>query len=152
VTPILETERDRALERRAIERIVAGSAQAKRALKLPDLSAVDFLLLDEAGKPLAFVEIKTRKESAEQVMGYGGLMLKHRKLSEMQQISALLQVPSHVAFCFENAEGSVWLAEAQRISDVEPVIPPPRRNFRGLPCDDEPVVFLDWAKHMRRML
>ena len=143
----LETDTDRGLETRAISRILDTAAPGTEAVTMPPLSAIDYLLTRDR-QVTAAVEIKTRKESVEQVRSYGGLMLKHRKLVEIADISDILRVRAFVAFCFENATGPILLTEPSRLRHLTPVTPPPRRNYRGLACDDEPVVYLDWDNHL----
>lgn len=147
---ILETDNDRSLERVTINRILELSAYGTTAVQLPPLSAVDYFLVKD-GKVTHGIEIKTRKESVEQIRGYGGLMLKHRKVLELQQIKNLMQIYALCVFSFENAKGEIYYCDVTTISGLVPQTPPRRRNFRGLPCDDEPVVFLDWEKHLRRI-
>ena len=149
-SPILETQHDKALEGEAIRRILETAAPETSAVSLPALSAIDYLLVKDQ-QVTAGVEIKTRKETVEQIRSYGGLMLKHRKLVEMAALSEMLRARCFVAFCFENSQGPILLAEPSRLTDLPPVTPPPRRNFRGLPCDEEPVVYLDWDTHLVRL-
>jgi hypothetical protein len=146
----LETDGDRHLEGIAISRIVAAAPEGTRHVQMPDLSAIDYVLT-LADRVTHGIEIKTRKESVDQIRGYGGLMLKHRKLTEIARISELLRVRCFVAFAFNDAQGPILIAEPSRILDLEPVTPPPRRNYRGLPCDEEPVVYLDWDRHLARV-
>lgn len=133
-----------------MERILIVAQPDTTAMKLPPLSPVDYLLGRDS-QITAGIEIKTRKETVEQVQSYGGLMLKHRKLVEMQTLASLLRTRCHVAFCFENAEGPILLADVDLITDLQPETPPDRRNYRGLSCDEEPVVYLDWTRHLRRI-
>lgn len=148
---ILETDADRALENRTMQRILDASESAATAVKLPALSAIDYLVAVE-GVVVAGIEIKTRKETMEKIQSYGGLMLKHRKITELNSLGEFLQAPMIVAFAFENGEGPVLFAGTKQLETLEPVAPPPRRNYRGLACDDEPVVFLDWDKHLLRYI
>ena len=147
---ILETDNDRSLEKVTIKRILEISSYGTTAIQLPPLSAVDYLLVKEE-KVTHGIEIKTRKESVEQIRGYGGLMLKHRKVLELQQIKNLMQIYAVCVFSFENAKGPIYICDVATITGLEPQTPPRRRNFRGLACDDEPVVFLDWDTHLRRI-
>ena len=148
---ILETDADRSLERRTMQRIMEKSKDTAVAVKLPALSAIDYLVSVD-GILVAGIEIKTRKESMEKIQSYGGLMLKHRKVVELNGLSESLQAPMIVAFAFDNGEGPVMFASTKQLDTLEPVPPPPRRNFRALACDDEYVVFLDWDKHLLRYL
>lgn len=139
----LETDDDRRLEGTAIRRILGHASDDTRVVAMPPFSAIDYLLIRH-WQATTGIEIKTRKESVEQVRSYGGLMLKHRKLLEMANLSEMLQIRAIVAFCFDNAEGPILLAEPAKLLNLQPVPPPPRRNYRGLTCDTEPVVYLDW--------
>lgn len=144
---VLETAADRQLEEKAISRVVQNARSGTKAYRMNDFSCVDYMLTLN-GEITAAVEIKTRKESVEQIKSYGGLILKHRKLIELHNLHRMLRVPCVVAFAFENAEGPIAICLAYSILDLEPKDPPKRRNFRGLECDEEPVVYLDWDKHL----
>lgn len=148
---ILETDADRELELVTIRRLLGIAKSGSTAVQLPLLSAVDYLIQRD-GVVTAGIEIKTRKETVEKIQSYGGLMLKHRKFLELRELSTLLQAPMFVAFAFENGNGPILTVEPMKIHDPEPVIPPPRKNFRGLPCDEEPVIFLDWSRDLTRLL
>lgn len=148
---VLETDRDRSLEQFVIDRMVRDLDIAARPIRLPRMAACDFFL-DYGGEIRVALEIKTRKETVERIQGYGGLMLKHRKLTEMQDLARILSVRAFVVFAFEDGTGPIFSVEPAKIHDVTPVTPPPRRNFRGLACDDEPVVYLDWQRHLERVL
>lgn len=148
---ILETDRDRSVEEFVMERMMRDLDIHARAIRLPRMAACDFLL-DFGSEIRTAIEIKTRKEPMETIQGYGGLMLKHRKLTEMQALGRMLALDVVIIFAFENGTGPILEAQPGKIHDVEPVTPPPRRNYRGLACDEEPVVYLDWARHLRRLL
>lgn len=139
--PILQTERDAQLELRAIERLCEAFDYCP--VKMPDLSAIDYFIQFE-GQLVAGIEIKTRKESPEQIKQYGKLILKWRKYQELKQISELTQLPTYVLFAFENAEGQLALLDIRHLENPKPETPPVRRNFRGLACDEEPVIYYDW--------
>lgn len=146
--PRLETDLDRFAEDQTMRRLLPLFSPHAIQVRAPDLSAVDrFVVVN--GRLRAALEIKTRKETAEQVRNYGGLMLKHRKLTELRQLAALLNVPVRVVFAFESGVGDLYAANPATIDDAEPVTPPRRRNYRGLACDEEPVVFLDWQHHLQ---
>lgn len=142
--PRLETELDQQLERRAIERLT--HAYDYTAIKLPDLSPMDYLIAD-GSEIIAGVEIKTRKESPEQIRQYGKLILKWRKYQELNAISQLLHIPTYVLFAFENSEGQLSMLNIQALekTNPKPADPPIRRNYRGLACDEEPVIYFDWS-------
>jgi len=146
----LETDRDRRLESTAIQRILEHASPDTRVVAMPPFSAIDYLLIRDWQATTGF-EIKTRKESVEQVRSYGGLMLKHRKVVEMANLAEMLQIRTIVAFCFDNANGPILLAEPAKLLNLEPMSPPQRRNYRGLTCDTEPVVYLDWDHHLVRL-
>lgn len=139
--PILQTALDAELELRAIQRL--SEVYDYCPIKMPDLSAIDYFMAD-ADKLVAGIEIKTRKESPEQIKQYGKLILKWRKYQELKQISELMQVPTFVLFAFENSEGELSLLDIRHLSDPQPAEPPVRRNYRGLACDAEPVIYFDW--------
>lgn len=146
--PILQTELDARLELRAIQRF--SELFDYCPVKMPDLSAIDYFVSFE-GNLVAGIEIKTRKESPEQIKQYGKLILKWRKYQELKQISELTQLPTYVLFAFGNAEGELALLPISNLSDTNPIpeTPPVRRNYRGLPCDEEPVIYFDWDLLLR---
>ncbi len=125
---ILETDTDRGLERRTIERILSIAKPGTEALQMPALSAVDYLLLRD-GRATMALEIKTRKESMEQIRAYGGLMLKQRKAQELHTISSLTQLQVLCVFAFDNAEGQILICDPSTLTDLEPLPPPRRRNY-----------------------
>jgi len=141
--PRLETELDQKLERRAIERFTRWYDY--NAIKLPELSAMDYLIAD-GENIIAGIEIKTRKETPEQIKEYGKLILKWRKYQELDAIGELLNIPTYVLFAFENSEGELALLHIPTLAlcNPKPEDPPVRRNFRGLACDEEPVIYFDW--------
>lgn len=148
---ILETDNDRSLERRTIERLMITMWYDSRPVQMPPLSAIDYII-EVDGRARLGLEIKTRKESVDQIRSYGGLMLKHRKLVELQTIGNLLQLPINCVFAFDNAEGQIHIAYPDKLTGLEPQAPPRRRNYRGLACDEEPVVYLDWKTHLWRVM
>lgn len=148
---VLETDKDRDVEGFVMERMIRDLDIHAKAIRLPRMSACDFFL-DYGNLIRVGLEIKTRKESVQTIQGYGGLMLKHRKLTEMQALARMLAMDILIAFAFENGTGPIMIADPSKIHDVQPVTPPARRNFRGLACDDEPVVYLDWSRHLQRVL
>ena len=148
---ILETDADRSLERRTIDRLMITMWYESRPVQMPPLSAIDYII-EVDGRARVGIEIKTRKESVDQIRSYGGLMLKHRKLVELQTIGNLLQLPIECVFAFDNAEGQIHIAYPDQLTGLEPQAPPRRRNYRGLACDEEPVVYLDWKTHLWRVM
>jgi hypothetical protein len=148
---VLETDRDRSVEERVMTRIVTELRVDATPIRLPRMAACDFLL-DYGGEIRVGLEIKSRKETVDTIRGYGGLMLKHRKLVELQDIGRMMALKMVIAFAFEDGRGPVLIADPALIIDVDPVAPPTRRNYRGLACDEEPVVFLDWDQHLKRIL
>ena len=140
---VLETDKDRDVEEFVMDRMIRDLDIHAKAIRLPRMSACDFFL-DYGNLIRVGLEIKTRKESMQTIQGYGGLMLKHRKLLEMQSLARMLAMDILIAFAFENGTGPILIAD--------PVTPPARRNFRGLACDEEPVVYLDWSRHLQRVL
>ena len=141
--PRLETELDQQLERRAMNRLTRWYDY--NAIKLPELSAMDYLIAD-GQNIIAGIEIKTRKETPEQIREYGKLILKWRKYQELHAIGELMNIPTYVLFAFENSEGELAMLHIPTLalSNPKPEDPPVRRNFRGLACDEEPVIYFDW--------
>lgn len=142
---ILETEEDRIIEERAIKRIVAARGHCQ-SFRFNEFSLVDYLISgpETEAEAIAFVEVKGRKETAEKVRNYGGLMLKARKIPELITIEEYTKTPTFVAFPFESGFGDIYYAKPKDLLHKKAFPPPPRRNYRGLDCDDEPVVYLNW--------
>lgn len=138
----LETDLDRSYERRVVERLRSVDTTPLQYVSMPAYSAVDYLRVDENSRLVDFIEVKTRKESAEQVRTYGGLLLKQRKLEELQAIASMTRVPARVVFAFNNAEGAILAADVSHIQFKTPVLT--GRRDRGLATDEEPVVLLNW--------
>ena len=141
--PRLETDLDQQLELRAIERL--REWYDYQFTKLPELSPMDYLMSNDV-EVVAGIEIKTRKETPEQIKEYGKLILKWRKYQELNAIGQLLHIPTYVLFAFENSEGQLSLLNIQALekTNPKPADPPIRRNYRGLACDEEPVIYFDW--------
>ena len=140
--PILQTDLDAQLELRAIQRLTEQYHYTP--IKLPEMSAMDYLIAED-GKVVAGIEIKTRKESPEQIKQYGKLILKWRKYQELNNIANLMNIPTYVLFAFENSEGSLQMLPIRNIIDPKPEDPPRRKNYRGLATDEEPVIYCDWS-------
>ena len=147
VGAVWETETDRGKEDLVMRRMCG---EPSRAYRLPKFSLVDFVVA-EGDSIKAFVEVKVRKEPLEQVKKYGGLMLKHRKISELAYLSEVTNVRSFFVFAFDGGRGDLLIADAAALHSVgfEECDPPPRGKDRGKPaCDFEKVAFLDWGVHV----
>lgn len=142
---VLQTVEDATREDRVMERMSGGTYQHFR---LPAMSLVDYLLIRD-GQIKYLVEVKVRKEPMHQVRSYGGLMLKHRKVSELDSLSSMLQVPTVILFAFDNGEGAVLVTQPHLLLNHRPEAPPVRRRYRGLACDEEPVIYLDWDRDLK---
>lgn len=138
---ILETELDRARERRVMERVAKYTGLSWS--RFPAMSPIDFQT-SRNGTITAFVDVKVRKEPMEQVQQYGDLMLKHRKVLEYAAVTAHTGVPCLVLYAFGNGEKSIRVIDPTKVAHLTPVAPPQRRNFRGLACDEEPVLMCGW--------
>jgi hypothetical protein len=153
VSVVLQTEKDRIVEERAMNRIIAARGECW-SVRFPEFSLVDYLIggPDDHTVALALLEIKARKESASQVRSYGGLMLKHRKVKELADIEESLKTPVFAVFPFEDGFGDIYFARPSDLLHKKPKDPPIRRNYRGLACDEEPVVYLDWGTEVLLMV
>lgn len=147
---VLETDLDRVVENYVLGRLLPLHDDGVEYVKTPDMSACDYLV--KHGRLVELVEIKTRKETAYAVRKYGGLILKQRKAEEMATLGRLLNVPATVVFAFGNGHGAIYQMEATKALSLTPEIPPVRRNYRGLACDEEPVYFLDWDHDLELLL
>lgn len=142
--PILQTDLDAQLELRAITRL--NQWYDYTFIKLPEMSAMDYLMAS-GSEMVAGIEIKTRKETPEQIKEYGKLILKWRKYEELLLISKLLNIQTYVLFAFENSEGGLSMLNIQTLqkTNPHPAQPPIRKNYRGLATDEEPVIYFDWG-------
>jgi len=145
----LETSSDREVELKTMTR-VRDLCPDTTFTRFPDKSVVDFALI-RGGEVVHLIEVKTRKEQASVVKGYGGLILKQKKREELHALSEAMKVPVSVVFSFSNAEGEMWRTIPLGDIDAEPVAPPRRRNYRDLACDEDLVLFLDWDRHIERI-
>jgi len=150
-TPVLETTLDRAAEVRSVLRLSALYSPDAVFNRMPDFCFCDYAVTDK-GRVVEFVEVKTRKEPHFVVMGYGGLMLKGRKVSEMTILSQSTGVPSSIVFAFHNGAGAYYRADPSSLTGKPGVVPPRRRNYRNLACDEEEVLMLDWDNDLTRVL
>jgi hypothetical protein len=144
--PILETPADRLLQYKTIYRLEEIYPQFT-FIEMPERALMDYLVVYEC-RATMFLEIKTRKESMAQIKNYGGLMLKQRKIAEALNLATALQVQSYFLWTFEDGDGTIVRANAKDLIKLEGHEPPRRRNYRGLACDSEPVVYLDWDRHL----
>lgn len=142
---ILETALDRDREELTIMRLTYKSGV--EAHRLPSFSVADYMITSN-NTVKSFIELKVRKETEQQVRSYGGVMFKHKKLQTLQQLSELTNTPVIIVFAFENGIGKIYGANASKIPNYTPETPPRRRNYRGLPTDEEKVIYLDWEKDL----
>jgi len=132
-----------------IDRFLASQPAGVQAHRMPNYSMVDFAVTKD-GRLWNFLELKIRKETVDKVKSYGGLMLKHRKITDLHNLSELTHADIWVVFAFENGHGDVLATRPHTIMNLPLEDPPRRRNYRGLPTDDEPVCYLDWDLHLTR--
>lgn len=144
----VETQLDQEAEERTMRRLLALMPYGTTQVRAPELSFVDRFMVQD-GRLRAAIEVKTRKQTDTEVRAYGGLMLKHRKLLELQHIADLMQIPTYVVYAFSSGHGAIYTADVTTLTNLQPQEPPRRRNYRGLACDLEEVVYLDWANHLR---
>ena len=137
---VLETDKDRSAENYTINRLRKPGTIVYR---YPKFAIADYLLCRDE-KMICNVELKIRKEPLTTVQGYGGLMVKHRKITELCDLQRKLSVPAYLVFGFQNGTGHVLYLEIPDTNTYPAHEPPRRRNFRDLACDQEPVTYLDW--------
>ena len=141
----LETALDRDREELTIMRLTHKTGS--QAHRLPSYSVADYAITKD-NTLKSFVELKIRKETEQQIRSYGGIMFKHKKLLTLQNLNALTNTPVIIVFAFENGLGTILGADASKILNYTPETPPRRRNYRGLPTDEEQVIYLDWEKDL----
>jgi hypothetical protein len=137
---ILETDKDKAAEIYTINRLRKPDTVVYR---YPKFAIVDFMLCRD-DKMICFIEMKVRKESLQTVQGYGGLIIKYRKLTDLCDLQRKTSVPTYLVFAFENGHGHILYLEVPETNTYSAQPPPRRRNFRNLTTDQEPVIYLDW--------
>lgn len=146
---ILETEWDRHYEEAFMRRFMSAAPTDHRCYRMPKFSIVDYVIT-RGDSVRSMLELKIRKEPMEQVKGYGGLMLKHRKITELAALAESAKTEIWVVFAFNKGTGDVLAAKPHQLTDLPLEQPPRRRNYRGLATDEEPVCYLDWDRHLTR--
>jgi len=147
---VLETHDDQLAEEIVADRLQEGWPDFIDLIPAPEMSLIDYFVSNRSGNRITLgLEIRTRKQTDTEVMQYGGLMLKQRKLLEIQQLSRALNMPIYFVFAFDNGNGNIWMANASSIpSDLPAHEPPRRRKYRDVACDTDPVLFLEWNTHV----
>jgi hypothetical protein len=146
----LETETDRTGEQATINRFIERCGPNYQAIGTLPFAIIDYALIHN-NRITNYLEIKNRKESRDQVQQYGGLMLKHRKVLELHALAEQMKTPTHVVYGFNSGHGEIWIATVSDLIGLMPQDPPRRRNYRGLACDEEPVIYLDWSLDVKRV-
>lgn len=142
----LETASDRAIEQKVAQRLAQAVPGAFYAL--PPFSAVDYMQVQD-GVVVGLWEIKSRKETPEQVSAYGDLLLKQNKWLELRDLERKLRIPVTVVFAFMNGDGPLLTARPALLPD-RPGVSTGRRD-RNLETDLMPVVLLDWHTELNRI-
>lgn len=149
VNVTLETEWDRYHEDKFMRRFLSIMPVDITYFRMPQYSVCDYVVTNNT-EVRYFMELKIRKETAEQVMSYGGLMLKHKKIVELANLADSTKSDVWVVWAFNNGEGDVYAARPKNLLHLPLEDPPRRRNYRGLATDEEPVCYLDWNKDLSR--
>ena len=147
VNVTLETEQDRIFEEKFMQRYMLNLPDDMEFYRMPQYSVVDYILT-RADVVRYMLELKIRKEPLAKVKSYGGLMLKHRKIVELNALQDAAKVEIWIVFAFDNGTGEVLAAQPHKLLDLPLEDPPRRRNYRGLATDEEPVCYLDWDHHL----
>lgn len=147
----LETSVDRVVEERVVDRLLPLYEPGTQFHRLPSFSKCDYVVTHD-GSVVEFVEIKARKEPHFAVRKYGGLMLKGYKIDDLTSLQHLTETPVNVVFAFGNGNGAFYQAAPASLGTRPRVLPPVRRNYRGLAADDDLVVMLDWDKDLTVLL
>jgi len=143
----LETEKDREFEEAFMQRYMLNLPDDMEFFRMPQFSVVDYILT--RGDVVRYMlELKIRKETLAKVKSYGGLMLKHRKIVELNTLQDAAKTEIGIVFAFDNGKGEVLAAQPHKLLDLPLEDPPRRRNYRGLTTDEEPVCYLDWDRHL----
>lgn len=122
-----------------------------QVLGSPARSSADYYLARN-NEIRCVVDIKTRKQSVQQICNYGGLMCRERKIQEFKQLHHLLNIEAFLIWAFDDGNGPMFLAEPKNIHGLVGERPPRRHNYRGEIFDDiENVVYLDWNLHLTRI-
>ena len=149
VNVTLETEWDRHYEEKFMRRYMSVLPEGMRYFRMPQYSVVDYMIARNY-EVRYMMELKIRKETVEKVKSYGGLMLKHRKIVELNALQDAAKTEIWIVFAFDNGEGEVLVTRPNTILDLPLEAPPRRRNYRGLATDEDPVCYLDWDVHLTR--
>lgn len=136
----LETQSDKLIEMTVRDRLEMLDPSLL-LVPMPDYSAVDFAVWQDDGLT-GWIEVKSRKESADQVARYGGLLLKHRKYVELRTLASLTKLPVFVVFAFESGNGKLLKLDVTKCGNKQ--IEYTGRRDRGLATDEEPVVLFNW--------
>lgn len=147
---ILETSADRQAESFVANRLEAMWPYQIDLIQAPKMALLDYFV-SKSNEITGGLEIRTRKQTAKEIQGYGGLMLKLRKLKDLQHLSLVLNMPIHCIFAFEEGYGDIYSCKVDGVPDLPAQTPPRRRNFRNVQCDLDPVIFLDWDKYLIRL-
>jgi hypothetical protein len=93
-----------------------GSAKAVKIKTVgKDIAGIDaYIVNEETGEILCYVETKTRNRTAEAIMSYGGIRLNNRKLLKLQQCKNNTGLPS-----FFIAQFSCGKAYAIEVSEIK---------------------------------
>lgn len=150
-SPTLETAADRSVEELVVERLLGLYNPGTQFLRLPPFSVCDYAV-SENGSVIEFVEIKARKEPHFTVRTYGGLMLKKFKADDLSELARLTNTPVNVVFAFGNGSGAFFQTDPTTLTGRKAVLPPVRRNYRGLAADNDLVYMLDWRDDLDVLL
>lgn len=95
---IYETKRNELDERRIANYVsyVYGVVMCKT----PQFAVVDYIALRD-NKPVALIEIKSRKQTIEQINSMGGYLISQNKLESMRYLSDLLRLPATLVVRFD---------------------------------------------------
>lgn len=143
----LETATDREAESATIKRISEMNTEILWG-KYPQFSYIDYVGILN-WEVVGFIEVKSRKEAADKVRQYGGLLLKQSKWNELRHAEESFRVPAYAVFSFEGGHGEIYRARPALLPDRDGVLT--GRRDRNLATDLEPVVLIDWDTELERI-
>lgn len=153
--PTLETTQDLERQQYVMNRVFALYKKQVPSLEIEMTEkyfVIDYWGFVNGQRRYGF-EIKTRKESAEKLRRYpDGLMFRPRTLRECREYAKLLNIRVFIITAFDSGRGEMWITEPARYGELEERPPKQRRVSRGnLSCDFEPMNYLSWTEHLRRI-
>lgn len=132
MSPLFETEEDVENEYEVISKLKENAFRgATRSKKLPMSYNLDFMLMNDAGEALAFIEIKTRTNAS---TAYPTIILSMNKFLKAREIYNNTGVPCFLVVNYTDTLKAIDLSEKPAKIELA------GRYDRGRKADNEPIV------------